>query len=56
MKKVVETGAGIGIAHDGDADRLMLVDDMGRFVSGDRLLVLFARAVGARKVVTTVDA
>jgi phosphoglucosamine mutase len=56
MQRVVEAGAGIGIAHDGDADRLMLVDDRGRFVSGDRLLVLFARAAGAREVITTVDA
>ncbi|MFH1031996.1 MAG: phosphoglucosamine mutase [Chloroflexota bacterium] len=47
---------GIGIAHDGDADRMMAVDDKGRFIPGDKLLVLFAGYLGAKKVVTTVDA
>ena len=56
MKAVTEFGAGVGIAHDGDADRMMAVDDKGNFISGDRLLVLFARELGAREVVTTVDA
>lgn len=35
-------GADIGIAHDGDADRMMAVDNLGRFISGDKLLALFA--------------
>jgi phosphoglucosamine mutase len=56
MQAVTEFGAGLGIAHDGDADRMMAVDDKGGFISGDRLLVLFARELGAREVVTTVDA
>jgi len=56
MRLVRESGAGLGIAHDGDADRMMVVDDMGRFVPGDKLLIIFARELGARGVVTTVDA
>ena len=56
MQATGEFGADLGIAHDGDADRMMAVDDKGRFVAGDRLLVLFAREVGAKDVVTTVDA
>jgi len=41
---VVEaTGADLGIVHDGDADRMMAIDERGRFVSGDALLALFAR-------------
>ena len=41
---VVEaTDADLGIVHDGDADRMMAIDDRGRFVSGDALLALFAR-------------
>jgi len=56
MQAVRENSADLGIAHDGDADRMMAVDDRGRYVSGDRLLVLFARAAGAREVVTIVDA
>jgi len=55
-KAVKETGADLGIAHDGDADRMMAVDDRGEFISGDRLLALFAWAVGAKEVVTTLDA
>jgi len=35
---------------------MMVVDDKGRFVFGDRLLALFAREVGAKEIVTTIDA
>ncbi|TRZ49046.1 MAG: phosphoglucosamine mutase, partial [Dehalococcoidia bacterium] len=35
---------------------MMAVDDRGRFVSGDKLLAIFAREVGAKEVVTTIDA
>jgi phosphoglucosamine mutase len=55
-KAVKESGADLGIAHDGDADRLMAVDERGKFVSGDKLLAIFARSVGAKEVVTTLDA
>jgi phosphoglucosamine mutase len=34
-KAVKEFGAQVGIAHDGDADRMMAVDENGEFVSGD---------------------
>jgi len=37
------TDADLGIVHDGDADRMMAIDERGRFVSGDALLALFAR-------------
>jgi bifunctional UDP-N-acetylglucosamine pyrophosphorylase/glucosamine-1-phosphate N-acetyltransferase len=56
IKATRERGADLGIAHDGDADRMMVVDDRGRFVSGDKLLAIFARELGAREVVTTLDA
>jgi phosphoglucosamine mutase len=55
-KTVVASGAALGIAHDGDADRMMAVDEKGRFVSGDKLLAILAGAVGARDMVTTLDA
>ena len=56
MKAVRESGANVGIAHDGDADRMMAVDERGRFISGDKLMVILARAIGAKDIVTTIDA
>jgi phosphoglucosamine mutase len=40
--KVVEEGAHIGIALDGDADRLIVVDEKGRKIDGDQLMALIA--------------
>ena len=40
---VAETDAALGLAHDGDADRLLTVDGSGRFVPKDVLFALFAR-------------
>jgi len=45
IKKVKETGADLGIAFDGDADRIGAVDEKGTILRGDRLLALFARDV-----------
>jgi phosphoglucosamine mutase len=42
--KVVETGAAIGIALDGDADRLIVVDEQGRTVDGDQLMACLAQS------------
>ncbi len=43
-RRVVETKADIGLALDGDADRLIVVDEKGREVDGDQLLALIASA------------
>ena len=56
MKTVRESGVDVGIAHDGDADRMMAVDEKGRFISSDKLMVILARAIGAKDIVTTIDA
>ena len=39
---VVASGADIGLALDGDADRLIVVDEKGRLVDGDQLMALIA--------------
>lgn len=44
-KKVLELGADIGIAYDGDADRLGVIDDRGDILWGDRLMIVFAREI-----------
>jgi len=46
LRRVVQdTGAELGIGLDGDADRMGVVDGRGRIVSGDQVLMLFARAL-----------
>ena len=42
-KLVVNTGADLGIAHDGDADRMVAFDREGNYLGGDTLLAMFAR-------------
>jgi phosphoglucosamine mutase len=42
QETVVASGAHIGIALDGDADRLIVVDEQGRIIDGDQLMALIA--------------
>jgi phosphomannomutase/phosphoglucomutase len=49
VAKVRETGADVGVAYDGDADRIGAVDERGNVIYGDYLLVLFAREILSRK-------
>ena len=44
-ERVLASGALLGVAWDGDGDRLGAVDDQGDMVYGDQLLILFARAL-----------
>ncbi len=53
---VKKTGSACAVVHDGDADRMMAFDNKGRYIDGDHLLMLFARYLGAKRVVTTSDA
>jgi phosphoglucosamine mutase len=41
-RRVVEDGAQVGLAFDGDADRVLAVDETGHLVDGDHLIALFA--------------
>ncbi len=45
IDRVRETGADLGIAWDGDADRCFFIDDTGRFVDGDFLTALLAESL-----------
>jgi len=47
--KVAETGADVGIAYDGDADRLGAVDEKGNVLWGDQIMILFSRALLAEE-------
>ncbi|WP_375406064.1 phosphoglucosamine mutase [uncultured Amnibacterium sp.] len=48
--EVIRTGADVGIAHDGDADRCLAVDADGRIIDGDRIMAILAKSMLARGV------
>ena len=50
--KVVEEGADVGIALDGDADRLIVVDEKGQTVDGDQIMALIATRMAERGSLT----
>lgn len=48
IKEVLETGADMGLAFDGDGDRLGLIDNKGNVIWADRQMILYARDVLSR--------
>jgi phosphomannomutase/phosphoglucomutase len=44
-KTVLETGADFGIAFDGDSDRIGVIDSLGRSMTGDKLLLIYAQDI-----------
>jgi phosphomannomutase/phosphoglucomutase len=54
IEAVRRSGADLGVAYDGDGDRLGVVDETGAIVWGDQLLIIFAREVLARNPGATV--
>ena len=54
IRTVRETGAELGVAYDGDADRIGVVDSSGEILWGDRLLIIFSRAILAENPGATV--
>ncbi|MCI4363601.1 MAG: phosphoglucosamine mutase [Thermoplasmata archaeon] len=53
-KTVVQTGASVGVAHDGDSDRIAFVDEKGQYVPGEVSLALFARYALAQQPGATI--
>ncbi len=47
-RTVLEQGLELGIAYDGDADRIGVIDANGNTIWGDKLMILFSRAILAR--------
>jgi phosphoglucosamine mutase len=61
LSRIVKgTRSGVGVAHDGDADRALFIDERGNVLSGSDVLTIYSRyflSTGkARKIVTTVAA
>jgi phosphomannomutase len=54
VDKVLEEGANLGIAWDGDADRCFFIDDRGEFVDGDFLTALLAQQLLRKETGATV--
>jgi phosphomannomutase len=50
IERVLATGADLGIAWDGDADRCFFIDDTGKFVDGDFLTALLAESLLQKRV------
>jgi phosphoglucosamine mutase len=46
-RKVIETRADLGVALDGDADRVLIIDERGRIVDGDQIMALIAQTWAA---------
>ena len=45
IAEVKKTGADLGVAHDGDADRCLLIDHQGQVIDGDYILMILANAL-----------
>jgi phosphoglucosamine mutase len=50
---VLEAGCDLGVAFDGDGDRMLAVDELGQAVDGDEILAILAPALGVDLVVVT---
>ena len=56
IRAVIESNADVGLAFDGDGDRLGVVDENGRIIWGDELMILLSRSVLESKPAATIIA
>jgi len=56
IKAVKENGADLGIAFDGDGDRIGVIDETGRIIWGDELMILLSREILRRNPNSTIIA
>ena len=49
QQNILENNLDIGLAFDGDGDRLGVIDDLGRVISGDKILLLLAKELLKKK-------
>lgn len=54
IAKVLDEKAELGMAYDGDADRLGVIDEKGNIIWGDQLLILFSREILTRQPGATI--
>ena len=52
QKFVVENGADIGLAFDGDADRVLAVDEKGRIIDGDQIMAIIGLELKKKSLLT----
>jgi len=55
-RTVVESACDLGVAFDGDGDRMLAVDERGRTVDGDQIVAVLALHLGVEQVAVTVMA
>ena len=56
IRSVRESGADIGLAFDGDGDRIGVIDETGRIIWGDELMILLSRSILERNPGATIIA
>ena len=54
QKNIIKNNLDIGLAFDGDGDRLGVIDDLGRVIAGDKILLLLAKELLKKKKIKVI--